>query len=95
MSHVLPPLYDTAWQTRHEWVRWVMGEDAQTLLWQLCEWVDDPTLSRDALVDRVDAWQRHATQAVGFHAWTVRVDTRLGICLDERLYLFDMRMRTW
>jgi hypothetical protein len=27
---------DDTWHTRHEWVRWLMGEDAQTLLWQVC-----------------------------------------------------------
>jgi hypothetical protein len=88
-------LEDILWETRHEWVRWLMGEDAQTLLWQLCEWIDDPTISRDGLSARVNAWHKNARKAVGAQSWTVRVDQHLGICLDQRLYLFDRRMRTW
>jgi len=86
---------DDTWHTRHEWIRWLMGEDAQTLLWQVCEWIDDPVVSREGLVARVDAWQQNASKAVGAQSWTVRVDQRLGICLDQRLYIFDRRMRAW
>jgi hypothetical protein len=88
-------LQDALWHTRHEWVRWLMGEDAQTLLWQVCEWIDDPTISREGLLARVTDWHKNARKAVGGQAWTVRVDPRLGVCLDPRLYLFDQRMRTW
>jgi hypothetical protein len=81
------------WQTRHAWVRWLMGEDAQTLLWQVCQWIDDPTVSREGLTARIAAWQHNAQRAVGAQAWSIRIDPPLGICLDPRLYLFDLRMR--
>ena len=95
MSKSLAPLQDAAWQTRHAWVRWLMGEDAQTLLWQVCEWIDDPTVSREGLSTRIKTWQHNAHKAVGGQSWTVKVDHRLGVCLDERLYLLDRRMQTW
>lgn len=95
MAKSLGLLQDDTWHTRHEWVRWLMGEDAQTLLWQVCQWVDDPTIPREGLKARIDAWQHNARKAVGSQSWTVRVDHRLGVCLDPRLYLFDRRMRTW
>jgi hypothetical protein len=95
MPKSLEPLHDAAWLTRHEWIRWLMGEDAQLLLWQVCEWVDDPAMSREGLADRITTWQRNARKAAGSHAWTVKVDPRLGVCLDERLYHCDMRMRSW
>lgn len=95
MSKSIEKCEDQTWATRHAWVRWLMGEDAQTLLWQVCQWVDDPTISREGLAERVNAWQHNARKAAGSQAWTVRVDHRLGVCLDPRLYLFDMRMRTW
>lgn len=82
------------WPTRHAWVRWLDGEDAQTLLWQVCEWIDDPTISREGLTAYINAWQQNARKAVGAQAWPVCVDPRLRVCLDPRLYLFDLRMRT-
>ena len=95
MSTADKPLQDATWQTRHEWVRWLMGEDAQTLLWQVCEWIDDPAISREGLSIRINTWHHNAQKAVGAQAWTVRVDNTLGVCLDQRLYLFDRRMRAW
>jgi hypothetical protein len=86
---------DGTWNTRHEWVRWLMGEDAQTLLWQVCEWIDDPAVSREGLLARVNAWEKNARKAVSAQSWSVRVDPHLGVCLDQRLYLFDKRMRAW
>ena len=88
-------LEDHAWTTRHAWVRCVPGDDAQTLLWQLCEWIDDPTISREGLSARVNTWHQNAQKAMGSQAWTVRVDHRLGICLDQWLYLFERRMQAW
>lgn len=95
MSKSLALLHDTTWQTRHAWVRWVTGEDAQTLLWQLLQWGEDETITREGLAARIAAWQRNAQKAVGAQSWSVRIDPTLGICLDARLYLFDMRMRGW
>ena len=81
--------------SRHAWVCWLRGDDAQTLLWQVCEWVDDPTIPREGLTDRINAWQQNAQKAVGSQSWTVRIDPRLRVCLDQYLFHFDMRMRAW
>src|SRR5262245_25508474 len=80
---------------RHAWILWLMGEDAQTLLWTLCTDIEDPTVSREALTARVRLWQKNAQRAVGAHSWSVRLDPRVGICLDQRLFHFDMRKRVW
>jgi hypothetical protein len=95
MSKSLEPLQDTTWQTRHEWVLCLRGDDAQTLAWQLCEWIDDPAISKEGLQARVNVWWKNAQKSLGAQAWTVRIDPRLGVCLDPWLYLFDKRRRGW
>jgi hypothetical protein len=69
------------------------GEDAQLLAWQLCQWIEDPTIPREGLTARVHSLQRNAHRAVGANAWNMRLDNALGLHINEWLHLFDKRMR--
>ncbi len=79
----------------YEWIRWLTGEDAQLLAWQLCQWIEDPTIPREGLTSRVRSLQRNAHRAVGSSSWNMRLDTALGLHINEWLHLFDRRMRAW
>jgi hypothetical protein len=79
--------------TRHEWVRWLKGEDAQLLLRHLCEWIDDPTIAREQLTLRIHAYARLAHKAVGAQDWQVLVDPALGVGVDPWLYRFWQRQQ--
>jgi hypothetical protein len=79
----------------YEWIQWLTGEDAQLLAWQLCQWIEDPTIPREGLTSRIRSLQRNAHRAVGANAWNMRLDNALGLHINEWLHLFDKRMRAW
>lgn len=75
--------------TTHEWVRWLSGVDATVLLLHLCQCVDNPQGTRDALVTLVHGWRANAVQAVQADDWTASVDKYLEGTVDARLYLLS------
>jgi hypothetical protein len=79
----------------YEWVRWLTGEDAQLLAWQLFQWIEDPTITREGLITRIRALQRNAHKVVMTNSWHMRLDNSLGVCVSEWMYLFEKRLRAW
>ena len=64
---------EDALSTSYEWVRWLSGVDATTLLLTLCQHIDDPGVTKDALVTLVHQWRANALEAlltVGKPLWT-------------------------
>jgi hypothetical protein len=83
------------WRSPFEWVLWLQGEDAQTLLWQAGQWMLDPGITKEEIYSRAQTWECNARKAVQCQSWSVCIDRPLRVCLDGRLFLFDMRMREW
>jgi len=77
----------------YEWVRWLTGEDAQLLAWHLCQWIEDTAISREGLTTRIRALERNAYITVREQHWSKRLENTAGVCINEWLYHFDMRMR--
>jgi hypothetical protein len=82
---------DSTTDTRHTWVQWLTGDDAQRLLVRLCQEIDDPTISREQLTTRVHTYARLAHKAVGSQRWEVLVDPALGVKVDPWLFRFWQR----
>jgi hypothetical protein len=80
---------EDALSTSHEWVRWLSGVDATVLLLNLCQHIDDPAVSRDALVTLVHQWRANALEAVQAEDWKASVDRYLEVTADARLYLMS------
>ena len=78
-----------------EWIQWLRGEDAQTLLWHLCQWIEDPAMTQESLRARVRGWQRNATKAAASQSWTVPVDAAIGGHLNEWLWRWWQRRQEW
>jgi hypothetical protein len=75
--------------TSHEWVRWLSGVDATVLLGNLCQHIDNPTVTRDALVTLVHQWRANALEALQADNWKASVDGYLEVTADARLYLLS------
>jgi hypothetical protein len=75
--------------TSHEWVRWLSGVDAAVLLGNLCQHIDDPQVTRDALVTLVHQWRANALEALTADDWKASVDGYLEVTADARLYLLS------
>jgi hypothetical protein len=83
-----PPSPDAPLLTSHEWVRWLAGVDATVLLLHLCQAIDDPAVSHEALLALVHGWRKNALQALVADDWTASVDDYLEVKVDARLYYF-------
>jgi hypothetical protein len=75
--------------TSHEWVRWLSGVDATVLLLNLCQHIDHPDVTRDALVTLVHQWRANAVQALTAEDWKASVDDYLEVAVDARMYLLS------
>jgi hypothetical protein len=75
--------------TSHEWVRWLSGMDATVLLGNLCQHIDNPTVTKDALVTLVHQWRANALEALQADNWKASVDGYLEVTADARLYLLS------
>ena len=62
------------WSTSHEWVRWPSGVDTAVLLLNLCQHIDHPDVTREALVALVHQWRANALQALRADDWKASVD---------------------
>lgn len=80
---------EEALPTSHEWVRWLSGVDATVLLLNLCQHIDDPNVSRDALVTLVHQWRANALRALTADDWKASVDKYLDVTVDARLSLLS------
>lgn len=80
---------EEAFPTSHEWVRWLSGVDAAVLLLNLCQHIDDPHVTRDALVTLVHQWRANALQALHAEDWRASVDAYLEVMVDARLSLLS------
>ena len=80
---------EEALHTSHAWVRWLSGVDATVLLLNLCQHIDNPNVSRDALVTLVHQWRANALQALQAEDWKASVDAYLEVTVDARLYLLS------
>jgi hypothetical protein len=79
-------------QDSHEWVRWLSGPDAALLLLTVFHHIDEPAVSREALVNLAHGWRRQALQALTADDWTASVDKYLEVTVDARLYYFTHRL---
>jgi hypothetical protein len=75
--------------TSHEWVRWLSGADAAVLLGKLCQFIDDPQVTKDTLVTVVHQWRANALKALTADDWKASVDDYLEVTADARLYLLS------
>jgi hypothetical protein len=80
---------EEALHTSHEWVRWLSGVDATVLLFNLCQHIDNPHVSRDALVTLVHEWRANALHALQAEDWKASVDAYLEVTVDARMYLLS------
>jgi hypothetical protein len=80
---------EDALHTSHEWVRWLSGVDATTLLLNLCQHIDTPHVTKDALVTLVHQWRANALEALQADDWKASVDKYLEVTADARLYLLS------
>jgi hypothetical protein len=87
-----PPSPDATLLTSHEWVRWLSGPDATLLLLTVFQHIDDPAVSREALVELAHGWRRQALKALTADDWTASVDKYLEVTVDARLYYFSHRL---
>ena len=78
-----------ALSTSHEWVRWLAGADATVLLLNLCQHIDTPHVTKDALVTLVHQWRTNALEALTADDWKASVDEYLEVTVDARLYLLS------
>ena len=78
-----------ALSTSHEWVRWLSGVDATVLLLNLCQRIDDPQVTREALATLVHQWRANALQALHAEDWKASVDAYLEVAVDARMYLLS------
>jgi hypothetical protein len=65
---------EEALPTSHEWVRWLSGVDATVLFGNLCQHIDAPHVTRDALVTLVHEWRANALRALTAEDWKASVD---------------------
>jgi hypothetical protein len=79
----IPP----AWETSHEWIRWLSGTDAQVLLLWLVHQLDQEDITLAAIRSVVHTWRRNALQAPFAETWTAEVDGHLEVHVDARLAL--------
>jgi hypothetical protein len=82
-------MIEEALPTSHEWVRWLSGVDATVLLLHLCQHIDNPHVTRDALVTLVHQWRANALEALQADDWKAFVDKYLEVAVDARLYLLS------
>jgi len=75
--------------TSHEWMRWLSGVDATVLLLNLCQHIDNPDVTREALVALVHQWRANALQALTAEDWKASVDEYLEVAVDARMYLLS------
>jgi hypothetical protein len=75
--------------TSHEWVRWLSGVDATVLLLNLCQHIDAPHMTKDALVTLVHQWRANALEALQAEDWKASVDKYLEVSVDARMYLLS------
>jgi hypothetical protein len=75
--------------TSHEWVRWLSGVDATVLLLSLCQRIDDPQVTREALITLVHEWRANALEALRAEDWKASVDAYLEVAVDARMYLLS------
>jgi hypothetical protein len=85
------PMAEQTLPTSHEWVRWLSGVDATVLLLNLCQHIDNHSVSRDALVTLVHEWRANALQALHADDWKASVDAYLEVSVDARMYLLSQR----
>lgn len=80
---------EEALPTSHEWVRWLSGVDATVLLVKLCQFIDDPQVTKDTLVTVIHQWRANALEALTAEDWKASVDAYLEVAVDARLYLLS------
>ena len=80
---------EEALSTSHEWVRRLSGADATVLLLNLCQPIDNPHVTKDALVTLVHQWRADALEALQADDWKAFVDEYLEVTVDARLYLLS------
>lgn len=73
----------------YEWVRWLSGGDAMVLLMYLCQHINDPSITREALERLVHGWRANALNALVADDWKASVDGFLEVHADARLYLLS------
>ena len=82
-------MLEEALRTSHEWIRWLSGVDATVLLLNLCHHIDNPAVTKDALVTLVHEWRANALRALTAEDWKASVDAYLEVTVDARMYLLS------